>query len=108
MSRHALVDMSTGLVKNIIIWEGAEFVPPRGHYVIHDCEGQIGDYWDQNNNAFYTYNGKRRFKDAQGKCGEKELTQDENERIKPHLDKVYQYMKAPMEDATLAIEKKEQ
>jgi hypothetical protein len=41
-NRHALIDNKTGLVRNVIIWEGAEWLPPRDHSVIHDCDGQIG------------------------------------------------------------------
>lgn len=53
-NRHALVEAKTGLVRNIIIWEGHALVPPAGHYIIHDCEGSIGDYWHQDSNTFYT------------------------------------------------------
>jgi hypothetical protein len=88
-NRHALIDPKTGLVRNIIIWEGAPFLPPQDHYVVHNCDGQIGDYWHQDSNAFYTINGKRRFRDERGKVGESELNNHEKEHIEPRLKKIY-------------------
>lgn len=50
--RHAIVNKD-GQVVNVIIWEGAEFLPPKDHYVIK-CNGRcdIGDNFDFNNNWF--------------------------------------------------------
>lgn len=89
-NRHALVDAKTGLVRNIIIWEGHEFVPPRDHYVIHDCDGQIFDYWHQDTNTFYTPNGKRRIR-VDDKIGEVELTQSEKDGIQSRLTAIYDH-----------------
>lgn len=53
MARHALVNTDNKVV-NIIMWEGAEWLPPRNHTVIDvsniDCH--IGDTYDQQNNNF--------------------------------------------------------
>lgn len=89
-NRHALIDPQTGLVRNVIIWEGAPFLPPKDHYVVHDCDGQIGDYWHQDKNCFYTVNGKRRFM-RDGKIGEQELDDHEKEQVAPRLKEVYEH-----------------
>lgn len=86
--RHALIDSVTGLVSNIIIWNGDAWKPPHGHYVVHNCEGQMGDYWHQDRNAFYTVNGKRRFM-RDGKIGEQELDDHEKEHVEPRLKEIY-------------------
>ncbi len=106
-NNHALIDPKTGLVRNVIIWDGAEWTPPRDHYVVHDCDGVIGDYWDQNNNCFYTINGQRRYRDERGKCGEKPLNPEEEQRVKPHLDKIFEEPRKRLkeyEDQTQLIE----
>lgn len=92
-NRHALIDAKTGLVRNIIIWEGKQLVPPKDHYVVHDCEGQIGDYWHQDSNTFYTPELKRRCLDDQGKVKHEELTGWENDHIKPRLTQIYDHAK---------------
>ena len=88
-NRHAIIDPQTGLVCNIIVWEGAEFIPPRNHYVVKDCDGQMGDYWHQDEDCFYTADGKRRFRDERGKIGEQELDDHEKEHILPRLEEIY-------------------
>jgi hypothetical protein len=57
-NRHAIVD-ETGLVVNMIIWEGAEFLPPRNHTVIqlnatYEANGPvgIGDTYDAVHDTF--------------------------------------------------------
>ena len=49
--KHAIVDKS-GLVVNIILWEGSEWLPPRDHYVIQDDNVNIGDIYDFNKKTF--------------------------------------------------------
>lgn len=88
-NRHAIIDAKTGLVRNVVIWDGAEWLPPRDHAVVHNCDGQIGDYWHQDSDTFYTVNMKRRYRDDQGKVGEAELSSDEHNVIKPVLEKVF-------------------
>jgi hypothetical protein len=85
---HAIIDSKTNIVRNKVLWDGAEWLPPRDHYVFHNCEGQIGDYWHKDSNLFYTANKKRRVVVA-GKCGEIDLTQEEHTNILPILEKVY-------------------
>lgn len=86
--RHALIDPKTGLVRNIIVWEGAPFLPPKDHYVVYNCDGQMGDYWHQDKDCFYTFNGKRRFM-RDGKVGEQELDDHEKEHVLPRLEEIY-------------------
>lgn len=88
-NRHAIIDAKTGLVRNVVIWEGASWLPPKDHFVVHDCDGQIGDYWHQDSDVFYTANMKRRFRDAEGKVGEADLSDDEQKVVAPVLEKVF-------------------
>ena len=92
-NRHALIDSKTGLVRNVIIWEGKPFTPPKDHYVVHNCEGQIGDYWDQENNLFYTPQLKRRCLDDKGKVMQLELDALEKNHIEPRLTQIYDHAK---------------
>jgi hypothetical protein len=86
---HAIIDSKTNKVRNIVIWEGAEWLPPRDHYVVNNCDGQIGDYWHKDTNSFYTYNLKRRYRTADYKVGEMDLTSDEQAEVLPTLQKVF-------------------
>lgn len=45
MSRHAIIDRQ-GNVVNIIEWEGAEWLPPRNHYVIQSDTADVGDQYN--------------------------------------------------------------
>jgi hypothetical protein len=91
-NRHALVDIKTGLVRSVIIWEGHPFVPPADHYLIHDCDGQPGDYWHQDTNTFYTPNRKRRVRDTViNKVGEAELTQQEKDTVEQRINDIYDH-----------------
>lgn len=51
MARHGICD-KTGLVVNVVIWEGAEWLPPRDHYVIQDDGVDIGDTYDFESKVF--------------------------------------------------------
>lgn len=90
-NNHAVIDPRTGLVCNVIIWEGKEWTPPKDHYVVHDCHGHMGDYWHQDTNCFYTPTGKRRSINDQGKSEEIDLNDYEKEHILPRLEKVYEH-----------------
>lgn len=85
---HAVIDAKTNIVRNRVVWDGAEWLPPRDHHVVHNCDGQIGDYWHEESNTFYTARKKRRVV-VDGKCGEVELTELEKKNILPVLEKVY-------------------
>lgn len=98
-NNHALIDAKTGLVRNIIVWEGAEWLPPKDYYVVHDCEGAIGDFWDQEQECFFTRNKKRRYRDASGRLGEKDMTPAEEERVRAKLDDLYKDI-PPLNDQT--------
>ncbi len=49
--RHAIVNKD-GKVVNVIIWEGAEFLPPRDHYVIQSDVADMGDSYDFDKKEF--------------------------------------------------------
>lgn len=49
--RHAIVDKS-GMVVNVVIWEGGEWLPPRDHYVIKNETVDIGDTYHFDKNVF--------------------------------------------------------
>ena len=53
MSRHAIVNKENRVV-NVVVWEGAEWLPPRDHMVIHDPTGtcNIGDTYEPSSNTF--------------------------------------------------------
>lgn len=50
--RHAIIDGETMQVVNLIIWDGAEFLPPRGHLVVRSDEALLGDTYDASTNKF--------------------------------------------------------
>jgi hypothetical protein len=85
---HAIIDSKTCLVRNVVIWDGGRWLPPLDHFVVNDCDGQIGDYWDRDSNIFYTKKLKRRIR-VEDKVGEAELTDEEKNKILPILTKVY-------------------
>jgi hypothetical protein len=62
--RHAIVNKDTLKVVNIIIWDGAEFLPPHGHLVVHcginPCD--INDTYIAETNTFCS---KERYKKDQ-------------------------------------------
>lgn len=45
MTKHAILN-EDGEVVNVILWQGAEWLPPRGHWVIQDDQCSIGDVYD--------------------------------------------------------------
>lgn len=50
--RHAIVDPKTMEVVNVVIWEGAEWLPPRGHLVIANESVGIGDVYIEEKGVF--------------------------------------------------------
>lgn len=54
--RFAIVNKDTKRVVNCIIWEGAEFLPPKNHYVIQNDYCDIDDIWNSETNLFYKLN----------------------------------------------------
>ena len=51
MARHALVNKDNKVV-NVVIWEGAEWLPPQDHYVIQDDNVDLGDIYDPEKKIF--------------------------------------------------------
>ena len=53
MARHAIVNKDNKVV-NVVIWEGAEWLPPRDHLVVNCPDGRcdIGDIYDPKTNSF--------------------------------------------------------
>lgn len=49
--RHAIVDKENKVV-NVVIWEGASWLPPKGHYVVRHDKCDIGDIYDPTTNSF--------------------------------------------------------
>lgn len=49
--KHAIINQDNKVV-NIIIWEGAEWLPPRNHTVVRSDEANIGDIYDPVTNTF--------------------------------------------------------
>ncbi len=49
--RFAIVNRETGKVVNVILWEGAEFLPPKGHYVVKADVCDIDDSFDFEKNV---------------------------------------------------------
>ena len=54
MSRHAIVNKNNEVV-NVVIWDGAEWLPPRNHLVVHcgDWACNIGDIYLPSENSFW-------------------------------------------------------
>lgn len=50
--RHAVINKDTMEVVNVVIWEGAEWLPPRGHYVVRSDQADIGDIWNESTGEF--------------------------------------------------------
>ncbi len=52
MSRYAVINNESRKVVNVVIWEGAEWLPPRNHLVVPCKDGGIGWYYHEDKNAF--------------------------------------------------------
>lgn len=50
--KHAIVENDTKIVVNIVLWEGAEWLPPRNHFVVQNDTVNIGDLYDEATNTF--------------------------------------------------------
>ena len=59
---HAIID-KTGEVVNVVCWEGAEWLPPRGHMVVRSDIASIGDKYDHESGIFMKETGKRYHRD---------------------------------------------
>lgn len=49
--RHAIVNKDN-VVVNVVIWSGAEWLPPRNHYIVRHDQCDIGDIYDASTNSF--------------------------------------------------------
>jgi len=56
MANFALVENETNLVVNIIVWDGAKWLPPRDHSVIQSDTANIGDLYDPQTQTFLQQN----------------------------------------------------
>jgi hypothetical protein len=63
MSRHAILDPITKKVINVILWDGAEWNPPKDTLIIHSPHADIGDEFDDKTESFFKSNGKWYHKD---------------------------------------------
>lgn len=44
--KHCIIDPKNGEVVNVVIWEGAEWLPPRGYLVVRSDIANIGDIFN--------------------------------------------------------------
>lgn len=51
--RHAIIDKNN-VVVNVVIWKGAEWLPPRDHMVVQADGVNVGDIYDPEMNTFTT------------------------------------------------------
>ena len=49
--KHAIVNKENKVV-NVVIWEGAEWLPPRDHLVVRSDVAGIGDIYHPETNSF--------------------------------------------------------
>lgn len=59
MTRHAIVNMETKKVVNVVVWEGKEWLPPRNHWVVQRDNVDIGDEYDPKTNTFAKKDGRK-------------------------------------------------
>ncbi len=52
MARHALIN-EQGLVVGCIVWDGAEWLPPKNHYVVFSPICDVGDTYDFEKEEFF-------------------------------------------------------
>lgn len=52
MERFAVIENDSKRVVNVIIWRGAEWLPPRDHLVIPSDTANIGDTYDEESKEF--------------------------------------------------------
>ncbi len=52
MANFAVVENETKQVVNVIVWEGAEWLPPRNHMVIQSDTANIGDIYNPDTKTF--------------------------------------------------------
>jgi hypothetical protein len=62
MTRHAIID-SEGNVRNVVIWEGKEWLPPRNHLVVASEICDIGDVYNDDEKTFLKKDGSKHHKD---------------------------------------------
>ncbi len=51
MTRHAIINKDN-LVVNVVIWEGASWLPPKDHFVVKNDSVDCGDIWNPKTNTF--------------------------------------------------------
>lgn len=61
MARHAIIKDSK--VVNVVVWEGAEWLPPRGHMVVASEICDIDDIYSDEDQHFTKKDGRRHHKD---------------------------------------------
>ena len=53
MANFAIVENETKKVVNLIVWDGAECLPPRNHFVIQSDVANIDDTYNPDTQTFY-------------------------------------------------------
>lgn len=56
--RHAIVNNDSKLVVNVVVWDGAEWLPPRDHLVVRSDNCDIGDKYDEEKKLFIKKDGR--------------------------------------------------
>jgi len=52
MANFAIVENESKLVVNVIVWDNAEWLPPRNHMVIQSDTANIGDIYNPDTQTF--------------------------------------------------------
>jgi len=52
MANFAVVENESKIVVNVIVWDGAEWLPPRNHMVIQSDTANIGDIYNVETGTF--------------------------------------------------------
>lgn len=52
MARYAIVEDGTGLVVNVVIWDGDPWEPPAGTTAVEDAAGIVGPGWTYADGVF--------------------------------------------------------
>ena len=58
MAKFAVVNNESKEVTNIVVWEGAIWMAPRGHLVVQSDTAKIGQIYDVENNTFSDREGE--------------------------------------------------
>ena len=87
--RFALVEKATGLVRNVIIWDGGEFLPPQNYYVVKSDACDVDCYYDQKRNTFFNKE-YRKLISKNGTLEYVDMSDDERKSVGPILTRLFE------------------